>query len=96
MVESRNVTFLETPPYSMPPVGINFPIDENYENDVIDFTSYLDFTILDTQKKGVITELHRLRERIKGMLQDNAERQEGASPEEEKASFLEEEQVSSP
>ena len=80
----------------MSPVGINFLIDENYENDVIDLSSYLDFTILHTQNKGIITELHRLRERIKGMLQDNADRQEAASPEEEKASSLEEEQASSP
>ena len=80
----------------MPPVGINFPTDENYENDVIDFTSYLNFTILDTHKKGTITELYRHRERIKGKLQDNAGRQEAASPEEEKASSLAEEQASSP
>ena len=49
VVESRNVNCLETPPYSVPPVGINFPIDENYENNAIDFSSYLEFTILDTQ-----------------------------------------------
>ena len=43
VVESRNVTYLETPPYSMPPVGIN----EDYEDYVFDLTSMLDFSGLD-------------------------------------------------
>ena len=80
----------------MPPVGINYPIDENYEDDDIDFTSFLDFTILDTQTEGITTELHRLREKVRGMLQDNANLQKASSSEEEKASSLEEEQASSP
>ena len=34
VVESRNVTFLETPPYSMPPVGPDYSVDdEDYEYD---------------------------------------------------------------
>ena len=43
VVESRNVTFLESPPYCMP-VGTDYFInDEDYEDDVINLTSSLDF-----------------------------------------------------
>ena len=57
-MESRNATFLETPPYSMTPVGIN----ENYGDDVFDLASFLDFSILN---------LPDLRAKMRGMLQDN-------------------------
>ena len=40
VVESRNVTFLETPPYSLP-LGVTSE-DYHYEGDVLRFTSALD------------------------------------------------------
>ena len=91
VVESRNVTFLETPPYSMPPVGTDYSVDdEDYENDVIDLTSFLDFTILDSPEK----ELEHLRTKIRGMLQENANKsiqpQEAASLQHEASSLPEE------
>ena len=51
VVESQNDTFLESPPYFMPPVGTDYSInDEDYEDDVINITS-LDFTNFDPPEK---------------------------------------------
>ena len=77
-VESLNVTFLEAPPSSMPSVGVDYSIDQDYENDVIDTTSSMDFTISDTQEEGTSAALERLQERISSMAHD-IDRQERES-----------------
>ena len=85
-MESRNVTFLETPPYSMPSARIN----EDYDNDILDLTSFLDISILDSPEK----ELENLRAKMRGKLQENADafqHQETSSLPEEPASLPQEE-----
>ena len=93
VLEGRNVTFQETPPYSMPPVGTDFSVNnEDYENDIINLTCYRDFTTLDSPDK----ELEHRRAKIRSMLQEDAHNsleqeasllsEESASPPEEEAS----------
>ena len=96
VVGSRNATFLEKPPYSMPPAGIDYMDDENYEDDMMDHTSFLDFTILDTPGEATSAEVERLRARIRDMLHANTDQQEASSsPQQQEASSPEEEDTSS-
>ena len=67
VVERRNVTFLEAPPYSMPPMGVEYSID------IIDLTTSLDFTIFNTPKEGAIAALEAASE------EENATSEGGAS-----------------
>lgn len=55
----------------MPPMGTDCPVsNEDYENKVINLTSCLDFTILDSPKE----DLEHLQANFRGMLQRSADK----------------------
>ena len=73
VVESRNVTFIESPPRSVP---FQYSTEANgYESDVLSFTSLLD-SPHSTSDLGFMAQNELLRQEVRKMQQDNLAREE--------------------